>query len=167
MQSIPYDRAAAIAYAHKWARGRNPAFYNYDTVGGDCTNFASQCLHAGSKVMNYAPEYGWYYTSANRKAPAWTGVPYFHQFITRKEVSPGPFGEAAELQDVQPGDFVQLKFDSADTFGHTPVIVSVGKSPRLSNILIAAHTYDTDYRPLSTYYTTDMRFIHILGVYKG
>jgi hypothetical protein len=42
-----YDRSAAVAYAHKWAYSRNPAYYNYDKLGGDCTNFAS---HACSRV---------------------------------------------------------------------------------------------------------------------
>ena len=74
---IPYDRKAALRYAHKWAFGRNPAYYDYEELGGDCTNFASQCLYAGTGVMNFTPDLGWYYIDANRKAPAWTGVPYF------------------------------------------------------------------------------------------
>ena len=73
----PYDRVAAVAYAHRWAFSRNPRFYDYEEIGGDCTNFASQCLYAGSRVMNYTPVYGWYYINANEKAPAWTGVEYF------------------------------------------------------------------------------------------
>ena len=43
MQIIPYNRTAAVDYARKWALKRNPAYYNFDSVGGDCTNFASQC----------------------------------------------------------------------------------------------------------------------------
>src|SRR5699024_7748176 len=61
-----YERAAAVAYAHRWAYGRNPDFYNYDTVGGDCTNFASQCLLAGGGAMNFTPDFGWYYITANQ-----------------------------------------------------------------------------------------------------
>ena len=34
-----YDRSAAVLYAHQWAYGRNPAFYDYENLGGDCTNF--------------------------------------------------------------------------------------------------------------------------------
>ena len=78
MQLHPYDREAAVLYAHQWAYGRNPLFYDYEHLGGDCTNFASQCLYAGSGVMNFTPTYGWYYIDANRKAPAWTG---FHIYI--------------------------------------------------------------------------------------
>lgn len=89
---IPYDRKAAVRYAHQWAFSRNPAFNDYEELGGDCTNFASQCLYAGTGVMNFTPTYGWYYIDANNKAPAWTGVAYFYNFITRNEISPGPFG---------------------------------------------------------------------------
>ena len=50
-----YDREAAVEYANKWAYGRNPRFYDFSQLGGDCTNFASQCIYAGSGIMNYTP----------------------------------------------------------------------------------------------------------------
>ena len=58
---MEYNRANAVAYAKKWAYGRNPKYYDFSDLGGDCTNFASQCIYAGSGVMNYTPTYGWYY----------------------------------------------------------------------------------------------------------
>lgn len=161
---IPYDREAAVQYAHRWAFSRNPAFYNYDELGGDCTNFASQCLYTGIGVMNYTPTYGWYYIDGNNKAPAWTGVPYFFNFMTRPKPTPGPFGVEAGLDILLPGDFVQLRF-AYDVYGHTPIIVEVGESPSLDNILVAAHSENADFRPLSTYYYQEIRFIHILGAY--
>lgn len=85
MHLAPYDRRAAVLYAHRWAYGRNPAFYDYENLGGDCTNFASQCIYVGSGVMNFTPTFGWYYIDANQKAPAWTGVPYLYNFLTREE----------------------------------------------------------------------------------
>ena len=45
MREYEYDRNAAVAYARKWALGRNPAFYDFSNIGGDCTNFASQCIY--------------------------------------------------------------------------------------------------------------------------
>ena len=48
----PYDRLEAVSYAHRWAYGRNPAFYDYEEIGGDCTNYASQCIYVGTGVMN-------------------------------------------------------------------------------------------------------------------
>ncbi len=161
---IPYDRAAALRYAHYWAYRRNPAYYDYEHLGGDCTNYASQCLYAGVGIMNYTPTYGWYYIDANNKAPAWTGVPYFYDFITRSEVTPGPFGVETVLEQLVPADFVQLRL-SSDVFGHTPIIVAMGNPPTLENTLVAAHSYDVDYRPLATYHFQEIRFLHILGAY--
>lgn len=165
MMLRPYDRQAAVDYAHRWAHYRNPDFYNFDTLGGDCTNFASQCLYAGSGVMNYTPTFGWYYNSQYSRAPAWTGVPYFYNFLTRQEKSPGPVGEDVTLDRVQPGDFAQLRF-TAGPFAHNPVIVAVGSPPAPDNILVAAHSEDHDYRPLSTYPVVGVRLIHITGVYR-
>ena len=48
-----YDRLLASDYAVKYALFRNPKFFNFDDLGGDCTNFCSQCLLAGSNnIMN-------------------------------------------------------------------------------------------------------------------
>lgn len=93
---LPYRRMDAVAYAHYWAYRRNPAFYDFEEIGGDCTNFASQCLYAGTGVMNFTPTYGWYYRSADDRAPAWSGVEFFYNFLTRSEVSAGPIATASE-----------------------------------------------------------------------
>ena len=70
MRFLEYDRESAIEYAKKWAYKRNNKYYNFDNVGGDCTNFISQCLYAGSKVMNYKKDLGWYYINGNNKSPS-------------------------------------------------------------------------------------------------
>lgn len=162
---LPYNRRAAVEYAHKWAFGRNPEFYDFSEIGGDCTNFASQCLYAGSGVMNFTPDLGWYYIDPNNRAPAWTGVPFFWDFMTRKNRTVGPWGINSTINLIRPGDFVQIRFrESGPIFAHTPVVVSVGYPPNLSNILIAAHSNDSDNRPLSTYENVDeFRFLHIIG----
>lgn len=153
-----YDRGKAVAYARKWAFGRNPAFYNFDGLGGDCTNFASQCLYAGAGVMNYTPVFGWYYIDLNRRAPAWTGVEYFYRFLT-ENTGMGPFAKEVELSELLIGDFVQLGRATGD-FYHTPVVTAV----KNGKIYVAAHTYDAFDRPLSSYVFEKARGIHITGV---
>ena len=50
------NRKKAVAYAEKWARGRNPDYPTRPTTAGaDCTNFASQVLHAGGFKEEPAP----------------------------------------------------------------------------------------------------------------
>ncbi len=160
-----YDRLTAVQYAHRWAYGRNPKFYDYEDLGGDCTNFASQCIFTGSGVMNFTPTFGWYYIDANQKAPAWTGVEYLWNFLTRREISVGPVGEPCELQDLRPGDILQLSF-TGEGFQHCPVVVAVGTPAAPENILLAAHSYDADNRPLSTYEYSKVRYLHIAGTIR-
>ena len=161
--SFPYNRRAAVQYAHQWAFGRNPRFYDYEEIGGDCTNFASQCLYAGGGVMNYTPDLGWYYLDPNQKAPAWTGVEYLYRFLTRKENSVGPTARESVLSEIQPGDLVQLSFDG-ETFSHTPVVVYADRPRRTGDILVAAHSQDADNRPLNTYAYQKIRYLHITGI---
>ena len=50
LKQIPYNRQAAVAYAHKWAFGRNPAYYDYEEIGGDSagtTSMPIRSLHPG------------------------------------------------------------------------------------------------------------------------
>ena len=165
IENLPYNRRAAVEYAHRWAYRRNPDYYDYENIGGDCTNFASQALYAGSKVMNFTPTFGWYYIDANQKSPSWTGVPYFYAFMTRTELTPGPFGIGGERVPVWPGDFVQLKY-GGEGYEHTLIVVETGMPGDRSQILVAAHSQDADYRPLTDYDYSQVRFIHIRGAYS-
>lgn len=154
---MAYNRESAVAYAHKWAFSRNPAYYNFDKVGGDCTNFISQCLLAGGSKMNYTRNTGWYYNSVNDRAPAWSGVEFLYRFLVRNK-SIGPYATELPMQYANIGDIIQLNF-SGGVFSHTLLVVST--SPE---ILIATHTYDSDYRPLSTYEYQRARLLHVDGV---
>lgn len=157
MREIGYNRMAAVQYARAWALGRNPAYYNFNDIGGDCTNFASQCIFAGAQVMNYTAEVGWFYRSASDRTPSWTGVEYLYKFLISNR-SVGPYGRVVPQSEVLPGDIVQLG-DSSGHFYHTPVIISV-----FPTILVAAHSFDALNKPLSSYSYDTARFIRIEGV---
>jgi len=161
----PYRRLNAVLYAHRWAYGRDPQFYNYEAIGGDCTNFASQCIYAGTGVMNETPLYGWYYINANNKSPSWTGVEYLYDFLTRSRASLGPVAHATtDLRDAQLGDVIQLRFNGS-AFQHSPVVVQSSVDGSTDKILVAAHSADADWRPLSSYEYQELRILHILGFY--
>jgi len=155
-----YNRKKAVEYAVLWALSRNPLYYDYSEIGGDCTNFASQVLYAGYGAMNYKPVYGWYYINPNEKSPAWTGVNELYNFLVKNR-GPGPRAAEVDITDIEPGDLVQLDFDGDGRFDHTPVIVDTGDfTPE--TVLIAAHSKDSLYRPVSDYKYSDIRFLHIL-----
>ena len=156
-----YDRQAAVDYAREWALSRNPRYYDFEEIGGDCTNFVSQCLYAGSGVMNYTPTFGWYFISPDDRAPAWSGVQFLYDFLTSNGGA-GPYGEELPLIYAQPGDVIQLSFDGQN-FTHTVIITRIPLFPAPAGILIAAHSYDALDRPLNTYNYRTARLIHITG----
>lgn len=154
-----YNREKAVEYARKWAFSRNPAFYDFQEIGGDCTNFASQVIYAGCGVMNYTPTFGWYYISMNNRAPAWTGVNQLYNFLI-SNTGEGPRGRVVSLSQIEPGDIIQLDFGGDGSFDHTPIVVDAGEGTP-ETILVAAHTNDAYRRPLSTYNYAESRPIKI------
>lgn len=153
-----YQRERAVEYARKYAFSQNPLFGNFRGIGGNCTNFVSQSIYAGSCVMNYTPTYGWYYISLDDRAPSWTGVEFFYNFIIgNRDV--GPYGRDAKADELETGDVIQLG-RMEEGYYHTLLIVGFdGDDP-----LVAAQTDDAYARPLSTYTYDYARYIKILGV---
>lgn len=122
--------------------------------------------------MNFTPDLGWYYRSANDRAAAWTGVEYFYRFLIDNAKADGeqvgvgngvgPFAEERDIARLEIGDFIQFGRGTGD-FYHTPVIVGFsGNMP-----LLAAHSYDGYGRPLRSYSYQRARGVHILGVRGG
>lgn len=157
MRIILYNRNAAVAYARRWALDRNPNFYDFGNVGGDCTNFISQCIYAGDGMMNCTPIMGWYYRSSYDRTASWTGVMHFYNFLVNNK-SIGPFGHTVSRWEVEPGDIVQLGTQDGH-FYHTPIITSI-----FPTILVAAHDEDTLDRPLNSYRFERARFLHVDGI---
>jgi hypothetical protein len=157
---LAYNRQAAIDYANKWALSRNPRYYDFENIGGDCTNFSSQALFAGYGRQNFKPTFGWYYNSLNDRAPAWSSTEYLYKFLTTNKGA-GPKARDVKIFEVQPGDLVQLSFKDG-VFTHTPFITEVGNPATLANIKVAAHSDDSINRPLSTYTFEKIRFLHLL-----
>ena len=72
-----YNIAAAVNYSNTYWSNYNPAYYNYTSLGGDCANFVSQCLHAGGMPMHYGAAYSstcWFYTTSSNRSGSWTGA---------------------------------------------------------------------------------------------
>lgn len=161
MNTRSYDRKSAINYAKRWALSRNPQYYNFDSVGGDCTSFVSQCLFAGSKKMNYNHVNSWYYNNGYDKSPSWSGVEFLYKFLTTNKRY-GPRGQELSQTEIMPGDIAQLSFDGI-TFEHSLFIINVN-GPSLNNIAVATHTYDVLGKKIGEYNFLKVRFIHIENV---
>jgi hypothetical protein len=152
-----YLRENAVLYARKYAFVRNPLFATFEGIGGNCTNFVSQCILAGSCVMNFTPIYGWYFLSLRRRSPSWSGVELFYDFITTN-LDVGPFGKEVDVSLTQIGDVVQLA-DEEGRFYHSLLITGITEN----DLLLTAHTNDAEDRPLSSYNYASLRILHIEG----
>ena len=108
--------------------------------------------------MNYTPTFGWYFISPNDRAPGWSGVEPFYQFMTTNE-GEGPFARDVIIEQLELGDVIQLG-DSTGRYYHSLLV------PGFTNgtPLVAAHTNDAFNRPLSSYSYYTARYLHILGV---
>ena len=152
-----YIRKAAIDYAKKWAYSRNPKYYAFDKIGGDCTNFISQCLYAGCKTMNYTPTFGWYYINSTQRSPSWTSVEFLYNFLINNK-GPGPYAIEVQRSQLKLGDIIQL--GNSEKFYHSLIIVNI----KNNNIFVAAHDFDAYMKNLNTYFYEKTRFLHIAGV---
>lgn len=157
MKTLDYNRSKAASYARKWAMGRNPDYYDFSEIGGDCTNFVSQCIYAGSGIMNYTPVSGWFYRSVNDRTASWTAVEYLYKFLIDNQ-SVGPFGSECQLFKIQQGDIIQL---GNNDLGYYHSLFVLHKYP---DIRVAAHSADVYNQSLTAYNYDFLRCIHIDGV---
>ena len=155
-----YDRKKALDYANRWALARNPEYYDFSKLGGDCTNFCSQVLYAGGCSMNYESG-GWYYRDGNNKSPSWTGVNFLYEFLIRDKDF-GPTALEVNVRDIKSGDIIQLSFERENIFDHSLIVVNYGIPAAVSNIKVSTHTYDRYHYPLRNYEWTKIRFLHII-----
>lgn len=160
---LPYNRESALNYTTRWALRRNPDFYDYSKLGGDCTNFASQVLLAGGSNMNYQPIQGWYYIDPNRKSPSWTGVNFLYNFLVSNQTK-GPFGIETNPASAEIGDLIQLSYQGGSHFNHTLVITKLQSPLGIERIYVSAHSIDRyNVNLVKTYTWKQIRFIHIIG----
>ena len=157
---MSYKRNLSTQYAHKWAFNRNPAYPDFEEMGGDCTNFVSQCLHAGNIDMSYQPD-PWFCHSLGSRSPSWSSVELFHQLLIGNQSDNGPHAIEVTIDEIEQGDVVQLMSGGSLRFHHTLFVVEAPPIKTLETILIACHTYDSDYRPLATYNIRQIRYLHI------
>ena len=113
--------------------------------------------------MDFTPTFGWYYVTADNRAPAWAGVDEFFNFITGAPQfvnaggNTGPRGfNVTDGRVIDRGDVIQLANDRGE-FYHSLLISELTDN----DILVCAHSDDALDRPISTYNFATLRVIHI------
>lgn len=133
---------------------------DFDNMGGDCTNYASQVLYAGGAPMITVGNYKWYYYGYNNRYPSWTGVEEFYDYLINNKAD-GVHGiEVQSVNELKTGDIIQMDLDGDGVFNHTSVVCNpLGYNGVLPTI--TSHSLDRFNEPILTFNFTDIRLIHL------
>lgn len=158
-----YNRDKAVQYAIDNWNKRNENFYNFDNLGGDCTNFINQCLFAGGFVMNLNVSLGWFYKSLNYRSASWSGVNEFFYFAINNKSNTGVKAKVVDLNDVEIGDVIQLRQNPA-RFNHSLLVTKVERKNGFltkADVFVTTHTNDAVNKSLLLYNFEGMRCLKI------
>lgn len=155
---LEYNRILAVEYAKKWALSKNPNYFHFEGIGGDCTNFISQCLLAGGGKMNFDKYYGWFYVNQDNRSPSWSSVKYLQRFLLTNK-STGPVAKIMPIDMLEIGDIIQIR-QNPEEFNHSVIITKITSR----EIYVCAHSYDVLDKPLSSYNFFELKGLHIMGV---
>ncbi|MBS4218174.1 amidase domain-containing protein [Bacillus sp. FJAT-49711] len=138
--SFYYDRLNAVRYAERWWNSYNPAYKKFDV---DCTNYISQCLHAGGAPMRGYPNRskGWWHQNRNWSY-SWAVA---NSLKSHLQTSTAGL-KAREVKDpmqLKLGDVICYDFQGDGRFDHNTIVT--GKDAA-GMPLVNAHTYNSRMR---------------------
>jgi len=139
-ERFAYDRRAAVQYAERWWNDYNPDYRAFDV---DCTNYVSQCLHAGGAPMQGAPnrEKGWWYQEDNWSF-SWAVAHSMRWYLSG--ATGGLKGKEVEnAEQLQLGDIICYDFSGDERWDHTTIVTS---KDAYGMPLVNAHTDNSRHR---------------------
>ena len=131
-----YDRNKAIAYADTYYHTRSSKWYNFSDEGGNCQNYASQCMLEGGIDMDYTGDEQWkcYITdpdyepeineedSPYGRTRSWVNVNYFYNYAKYNEGKGLVADTDVNLYYAQPGDIILV---GNNGMSHTVIVSKV------------------------------------------
>lgn len=154
--AFTYNRLEVVRYAEKWWDNYNPAYEAFEV---DCTNYVSQCIHAGRAPMRGYPNRskGWWYQNKNWSY-SWSVAHALQKYLENSTIGL----RAKEVQDPRElliGDVICYDFQGDGRFDHNTIVT--GKDAA-GEPLVNAHTYNSRMRYWayedSTAYTPNIQY---------
>lgn len=108
IEAVKYlDRYSGAASLPEYEYKYNPDYRNYNYLGGDCANFASQMLY---EAGNFPKNGSWNY-SRGSGSKAWVNANAFNNFMLYNgrgtRIARGPYSEILEASyNLLPGDYI-------------------------------------------------------------
>ncbi|MEH7225626.1 amidase domain-containing protein [Bacillus sp. JJ1566] len=162
-RSFKYNRLAAVQYAERWWNDYNP---KYKKFTDNCTNFISQCLHAGGAPMYGYPNRskGWWMQN-NNWSYSWTVANSLRWYLTGSQRGLQA-KEVSSPKELLLGDIICYDFEGDGRFNHNTIIVAKDME---GYPLVNAQTQNSRMRYWSYYdstaYTPNIKykFFHIIN----
>ena len=143
-----YVPQKAVDYADKYWSNYNDFYPNYNSIGGDCANFVSQCLQAGGLPMNGS----WYHAVTGcTRSSSWTYANTLYTYLAENcgsvvelyQADSGyknQNGKAVNPANViRVGDPVFYYSDSKGRYSHAAICVGYDSK---GNPQVSAHNND-------------------------
>lgn len=135
-QPSTYNAIFACNYAEKFALKSNDEYISFDGNGGDCTNFISQCIHAGGlKTTNTWKPY----------SNSWVRVEDLYQYIINNKLG----FQVKENFNLKKGNIIQFYTPKIGRFSHSAIITY--SIPDIDHFY-CCHSYNKLNYPLSLTY---------------
>ncbi|MCQ6276769.1 amidase domain-containing protein [Bacillus sp. V3B] len=151
-----YNRLKAVQYAERWWNDYNPAYKKFDV---DCTNYISQCLHAGEAPMRGHPNRskGWWMQN-NNWSYSWTVANSLRWYLPGSTI--GLRAKAVTSPDeLLLGDVICYDFQGDGRFDHSTIVTG---RDTFGMPLVNAHTTNSRMRYWayedSTAYTPNIQY---------
>ena len=122
VSAYSYNASAAVDYARQYWNNYNSAYTNYNSVGGDCANFVSQCLYAGGLEQDDR----WYNGSA-----AWISCSSQIAYFRDMGFTVIDYAQASDIQIGNP-----VYYYNGNSMAHTAICVGYSSD---GTPLVAAH----------------------------
>lgn len=140
----PYNRSMAQRYADLWWNSYNPDYRHFSV---DCTNYVSQCLHAGGAPMNHTGrrDRGWWYKGGSNQenwSYSWA-VAHSLRFYLSGSRTGLRAAEMESVQDLTIGDVICYDFDNDGRWQHNTIVTAFDA---MGVPLVNAHTDNSRHR---------------------
>ncbi|MGL4821160.1 MAG: amidase domain-containing protein [Bacilli bacterium] len=155
-KTTSYDRHQAVKYAERYWNDANRAFPYYEN---NCSNFVSQCLHAGGLAMYGKGDRNGWWANGNHTSLTWSTSHSLRWALTGKGT---PFNAQTvkHAYELTAGDLIFYDFQGDGRFDHVTIVVDRDGD---GNPLVNANTSNSRKRYWSyedsTAYTPDMRYL--------
>jgi len=141
-----YKRELAVAYADKHWKTNNTSYEDFEN---NCTNYISQCLHAGELPMQYTNrrDQGWWYKGRLKQREwwsySWSVANSLYRYLSQSKKSGIQAREVMHPEELKLGDVIFYDWNNTGRMSHSTIVTAFDAK---GQPLVNAHTVNCRHR---------------------